>query len=75
MNTVRFNITLPIDVARKLKNERNKSAFIANSIREKMERDERERIKQELAEAYKASANEDRSLSEEWDGASGDGIA
>jgi len=34
MSTVRLNITLPLDVAEILKNVKNKSAFIAEAVRE-----------------------------------------
>jgi len=74
MNTVRFNITLPGEIAKMLMNEPNKSAFIAASIREKMDRDEKEKIKKKLAEAYKASAEEDRAIDKDWDAVSGDGV-
>ncbi len=73
MNTSRLNITLPVDIVKKLNQERNKSAFIAEAIREKMERDERDRLKKELADAYRASAEEDRTVNAEWDSVSGDG--
>ncbi len=41
MNTVRFNITLPFEIAEMLKNVKNKSAFIAEAIRERVEREEK----------------------------------
>ena len=34
MNTKRFNITLPLDVANDIKDIKNKSAFISNAIKE-----------------------------------------
>jgi hypothetical protein len=35
MNTVRVNITLPMEIAQMLRNVKNKSAFIAEAIRER----------------------------------------
>lgn len=35
MNTVRVNITLPMEIAQMLRNVKNKSAFIAEAIRRK----------------------------------------
>lgn len=74
MNTIRFNITLPVDIGEKLQAETNKSAFIAQSIREKFARLEKEKVRRALQAAYQASAEEDRNLAQELDGVSGDGI-
>lgn len=52
MHTVRMNITLPEDVARHLKKIKNKSAFIAESIKEKIEHLEETHLLQQLEAAY-----------------------
>ncbi len=74
MNTVRFNITLPLEIAEMLKNVKNKSNFIAEAIRERVERDEKANLIKELSEGYKVRKKEDKELSLDWDTTSGDGI-
>ena len=59
MNTVRMNITIPKDVAGVLAGVKNKSAYIAEAIREKKKNEERQRLRKELEAAYKESAKED----------------
>jgi nicotinamide riboside kinase len=67
-----MNITLPFDLGMKLKKTRNRSAFIADSVREKLEREERERFVKELQAAYAQSSSDEKALNEDWDAASGD---
>jgi len=74
MNTVRVNITLPLDIAEMLKNVKNKSSFIAEAIRERIEREEKANLIRELSEGYKVRKKEDKEISLEWDTTSGDGI-
>lgn len=74
MNTVRINITLPFQTADMLKNVKNKSSFIAEAIREKIEREEKEWLIKELKEGYRVRKSEDKQLSIEWDPTTGDGI-
>lgn len=74
MNTLRFNITLPKDLGLKVKQHKNHSALIAESLREKFERDEKARLENSLAKAYANAAKEDRALNDEWDITIGDGI-
>ena len=74
MNTVRMNITLPVEIAEMLKNVKNKSSFIAEAIRERIEMEEKIHLVKELAEGYKVRKSEDEQLALEWDTASGDGI-
>ena len=74
MNALRFNITLPFPIGNKLNSIKNKSLFIADSLREKFEREEQDRKNKKLEESYKASAKEDRALLREWDSVSGDGL-
>lgn len=74
MNTVRMNITLPEDVARHLKKIKNKSAFIAESIKEKIEHIEEAHLLQQLEAAYQEETllcMEDAKL---LDGAVADGL-
>lgn len=74
MNTVRVNITLPLEIAEMLKNVKNKSGFIAEAIRERVEREEKANLIKELSEGYKVRKKEDKELSLDWDTTSGDGI-
>ncbi|VVB88809.1 Uncharacterised protein [uncultured archaeon] len=74
MNTVRVNITLPLEVAEMLKNVKNKSSFITEAIRERVEREKKANLIKELSEGYKVRKKEDKELSLEWDITSGDGI-
>ena len=63
MNTVRVNITLPLDIAEMLKNVKNKSSFIAEAIRERIEREEKANLIKELSEGYKVRKKEDKEIS------------
>jgi metal-responsive CopG/Arc/MetJ family transcriptional regulator len=74
MNTVRVNITLPMEIAQMLRNVKNKSAFIAEAIRERIEREEKANLIKELTEGYQIRRKEDNELSLDWDTTSGDGI-
>jgi hypothetical protein len=74
MNTVRTNITLPFEIADMLKNIKNKSSFIAETIKEKIEKEEKAWLIKELTEGYMTRKSEDKKLSHEWDTATGDGI-
>jgi metal-responsive CopG/Arc/MetJ family transcriptional regulator len=74
MNTVRVNITLPLEIAEMLRNVNNKSSFIAEAIRERIEREEKANLVRELSEGYKARKKEDKELALEWSMTSGDGI-
>ena len=74
MNTVRINITLPFEIAQMLENVKNKSAFIAEAIKERIEREEKATLVREMSEGYKARKKEDRELSLDWDTTSGDGL-
>ncbi|MBI5238997.1 MAG: hypothetical protein HY926_00850 [Elusimicrobia bacterium] len=69
-----MNITLPKDLAARLKDIPNKSAFIAQALREKLAAAEARRREALLAEAYRESARENVQLVQDWDAVSGDGI-
>jgi len=74
MNTVRINITLPLEIAEMLKNVKNKSSFISEAIRERIERENRTNLIRELSEGYKVRKKEEKEISLDWDTTSGDGI-
>lgn len=72
--TMRFNITLPADIGQKVKNKPNRSALIAESLREKFAREEKEQLDAILARAYTEAAEEDKQISQDWDATTGDGL-
>lgn len=74
MSTVRLNITLPADIANALKGTKNKSAYIADAVKEKIEKEKKEKLKALLREGYQATSKEDKEIAEEWDITSGDGL-
>ncbi len=74
MHSIRLNITVPKELKQPLRNVGNKSAFIAEAIREKLEREQEERLNQELKEGYLAAVQEDQEICEEWNSTTGDGL-
>ena len=64
---VRLNITLPDEIAKDLDSEQNKSRFIAAALKEKFERERREKIEHLMMEGYKATYREDKKLNAEWE--------
>lgn len=74
MHTARLNITLPSDLVKDMADIPNKSAFIAESIRQRIARERKESIEKSLRAAYMASTEEDKKISSEWDTTTGDGI-
>jgi metal-responsive CopG/Arc/MetJ family transcriptional regulator len=69
-----MNITLPSEIAEMLKDVKNKSSFIAEAIRERIEKEKKEHLIRELTEGYKVRKIEDKQLADDWDATSGDGI-
>jgi len=63
----RLNITLPEDIACEIENVSNKSRFIAQALREKLERIKRKKLERLLTEGYKAASQEDKEINEEWE--------
>ncbi len=63
----RLTITLPDEIAGKLAKKRNKSGFIAIALKEKLEQEEKERIRNLLLEGYKATSEEDAKLQSDWE--------
>jgi len=69
MNTVRLNITLPEELVcqiDKLVKPGQKSSFIAETLKEKIERIQFEKLQKMLEEGYKARNSESRSIAEEF---------
>ena len=71
---IRLNITIPDDVGKQLSRIKNKSHFIAVTLRERFLAERRKATEDLLEQAYKKAAKEDKVLVEALDGASGDGI-
>ena len=69
---VRMNITIPDDVSKELRRVKNKSRFIAQTLREKFIIEQKKAMEKKLEESYKKSAQEDSTLVKDWDGVSGD---
>ena len=67
MFMVRLNITLPDELAKKIANRRNKSQFIAQALKEKIEREERARLEKLLIEGYAATSKEDSEIQSDWE--------
>ncbi len=71
---VRMNITMPDDVSEELRRVKNKSAFIAQTLRERFIADHKKAMEKKLEESYKKSAQEDSTLVKDWDAVSGDRV-
>jgi metal-responsive CopG/Arc/MetJ family transcriptional regulator len=66
---VRMNITIPEELARKLDeivSSRKKSRFIADSVRDRIKRIEKEEREKKLAEGYKARKEEALAIAEDF---------
>ena len=63
----RLNITLPEEINEQIKNLPNKSRFIAEALKEKLERIEREKLDRFLVEGYEATKEEDKRIDKEWE--------
>ena len=74
MSTVRMNITLPEDVGRILAKVPNKSAYIAEAIKEKKRVEDKAKMRTQLAVAYQKAAEEDYDTYKEWEDTLKDGI-
>lgn len=71
MRTLRVNFTIPEDTAMKLKEvvgKRNRSAFVALAIHDKLKQLEQEQLRQTLIEGYLARRKEDAEIDREWEG-------
>lgn len=74
MGTVRMNITIPEEIAGSIKSIHNKSAFISEAIKYKLEYDKKQKLLKELEEGYKKNNEVDSELSKEWEHTTGEGI-
>jgi metal-responsive CopG/Arc/MetJ family transcriptional regulator len=67
MHLKRLNITLPEKIAQEIKHIPNKSDFIAEAVKEKLERINKEKLDKLLIEGYKATRKEDKEINQEWE--------
>ena len=63
----RLNITLPEEIAQEIKYIPNKSAFISEAVKEKLDRINKEKLDKLLIEGYKATRKEDKEINQEWE--------
>ena len=63
----RLNITLPEEIAQELKYIPNKSSFISEAVKEKIERINKEKLDKLLIEGYRATRKEDKEINQEWE--------
>lgn len=63
----RLNITLPEKIAQEIKYIPNKSAFISEAVKEKLDRINKEKLDKLLVEGYKATRKEDKEINQEWE--------
>ena len=71
---VRLNITMPDDLAGRLKRIKNKSGFIAQALREKFQRAKKKSLEHGLVEGYKKMTLGNKKIVGDWDGTAGDGV-
>jgi hypothetical protein len=69
-----MNITLPKELAARLKDKPNKSGFIAEAVRRRLDTEDDGRKLDELAKAYRRDSLESRDLIKEWDRLAGEGL-
>ena len=74
MNTHRMNITIPKELASLLRDKPNKSAYIAEALKEKLAAEDVARKNSALAQAYRQAALEEEKDLRDWDSLSGDGL-
>ena len=70
MNTVRLNITLPGELALQLDDlagHKKKSSFIAESLKDRIEKVQREQLQALLEEGYKARRQESFAMAGEFE--------
>ena len=70
MNTVRLNVTLPEELARQLDNlagTRKKSRFIAETLRQRIEKIQNEQLQTLLEEGYKSARQESLNITKEFE--------
>ena len=70
--TVRLNITIPKDLAQAINRftgPRKRSQFIAEAVRQQIEKKERQELEKILEEGYRATAKESLAITKEFEAA------
>ncbi len=70
MNTVRLNVTLPAELAQQLNNlagPKKKSRFIAETLRQRIEKIQNEQLQILLEEGYKSAKQESLAIAKEFE--------
>ena len=65
----RIGISIPDPVLRELQQlvpERKRSKYIVRAVEEKLEGEKKKRLRDEMIKGYKANADRDASMAEEW---------
>ena len=76
MTTIKLNFTIEQSTVARLKDRvaiRNRSAFVSEAIREKLDQLAHEELRQALMEGYGARRAEDAEISGEWERATLEG--
>jgi len=69
----RLNITIPDEIAKDLVSIPNKSRYIAAALKEKIEKEKKQKLDALLCEGYQATKEEDKTLNEDWEKATLEG--
>lgn len=70
MKTLKLNFTVPEDVATALRErvtKRQRSAFVAAAVRDKLHELEQAQLKRALSEGYQARREEEAAINGEWE--------
>jgi metal-responsive CopG/Arc/MetJ family transcriptional regulator len=70
MHTIKVNYTIPEELDKKLRQlikSRERSSFVTKAITEKLNQLEKEKLRKQLREGYKAREYEDMKITEEWE--------
>ena len=73
---VKMTFTIPEEIAHKLKDivsDRQRSAFVADALREKLREAEKNAFEQELIQSYVERYEEDKAINAEWEAATLEG--
>lgn len=76
MSVVRLNITLPEDLARKLDETvkpKEKSRFIAETLRQRIEKIQHEKLQKALEEGYKVRKEESQFIAKDFEAVEAEG--
>lgn len=63
----RLDITIPDELSLALEKIPNKSRFIAEAVKEKLEQIKKQQLEELLVKGYKVTAKEDIFLNKEWE--------